>query len=423
MRAYQRLLNYVTHDTGSDDRSSVTPSTPAQAVFADMLAEELRALGVSGVFVDEHAYVYGCIPATAGYEACQPVGFIAHLDTNADSCGGGAKPQVIAHYDGGEVTLGSSGLLLSPKTFPHLASLKGKTLITTDGTSVLGADDKAGIAEIITLCERLLSEDTPHGAVRVCFTPDEEIGHGAALLDLQRFGAAFAYTVDGSSPSEIEYETFNAARAKWEIHGVSVHPAVGKGVLVNAALVAMEINAMLPSGETPRETWGREGFYHLLQMEGSVSSATLDYIIREHDAALFEGKKQRMIAIEEAINRKYGSGIAHVTLYEQYRNMAEIIEQHPHVLEYARKAIRALGMVPATNPVRGGTDGAQLSFRGLPCPNLGNGAYAFHGPYEHAVAEEMDQVVDILMGIVGFVSEKTKTKKGCNHEHIAGTTA
>lgn len=400
MRAYERLLRYVTLDTGSDDTASDTPSTPAQAAFADILAEELRALGVSGVHVDTHAYVYGYIPATAGYEECQSIAFIAHLDTNTDSCRGGAKPQLIREYGGGAVTLGNSGLVLSPKDFPHLATLRGKTLITTDGTTVLGADDKAGIAEIMTLCEHLLAGDRPHGKMCVCFTPDEEIGHGAALLDLERLGAAFAYTVDGSAPGEIEYETFNAARAKWEIRGVSVHPAMGKDIMVNAALVAMEINGMLPQSETPRETAGRQGFYHLLQMEGTVASASLDYIIRDHDRAQFEARKARMADIQRKINEKYGDGAALLTVHDQYRNMAEIIEQYPQILENAKKAIRSVGITPVTNPVRGGTDGAQLSFRGLPCPNLGDGGYAFHGPYEYAVAEEMDQVVDILASIL-----------------------
>lgn len=404
MRAYERLLRYVTLDTGSDDTASGTPSTPAQAAFADILAEELRALGVSGVYVDTHAYVYGYIPATAGYEKCPPIAFIAHLDTNTDSCRGGAKPQLIREYDGGEVTLGNSGLVLSPKDFPHLATLRGKTLITTDGTTVLGADDKAGIAEIMTLCEHLLAGDRPHGKMCVCFTPDEEIGHGAALLDLERLGAAFAYTVDGSAPGEIEYETFNAARVKWEIRGVSVHPAMGKDIMVNAALIAMEINGMLPQNETPRETAGRQGFYHLLQMEGTVASASLDYIIRDHDRAQFEARKARMADIQRKINEKYGDGTAFLTVHDQYRNMAEIIEQYPQILENARKAIRSVGITPVTNPVRGGTDGAQLSFRGLPCPNLGNGGYAFHGPCEYAVAEDMDQVADILASILSAFS-------------------
>lgn len=400
MRAYERLLRYIAIDTGSDETATTTPSTPAQMLLAQQLSEELGVLGVSEVYVDEHAYVYGKIPASLGYEECQSVGFIAHLDTNTDSCRGGAKPQIIKNYDGGIINLGSSGLQLSPEKSPHLSTLKGKTLITTDGTTVLGADDKAGIAEIMTMCEQLLAGDMPHGTVCICFTPDEEIGHGAALLDLKRFGAVLAYTVDGSSPSEIEYETFNAARAKWAFRGISVHPAVGKDTILNAALVAMEVNALLPIGETPRETSGREGFYHLLQIEGTVSSAALDYIIRDHDAEQYEARKQRMRDIEMAINAKYGAGTATLTLHDQYRNMAEIVEQHPEVLAHARAAIRTAGITPTTNPVRGGTDGAKLSFRGLPCPNLGVGGYAFHGPYEYAVVEEMDQVVDILMSIV-----------------------
>ena len=269
---------------------------------------------------------------------------------------------------------------------------------------MLGADDKAGVAAIMTMCQRVLAGDMPHGTVCVCFTPDEEIGHGAALLDLERFGAELAYTVDGSVPGEVEYETFNAARAKWQIHGVSVHPGEGKDTMVNAALVATEINGMLPGNETPRETEGRQGFYHLMQIEGTVTSATLDYIIRDHDAGRFAQRKQRMAEIEAAINAKYGAGTAELTVQEQYRNMAEVIQQYPQVLDNARKAIRSVGCTPVSNPVRGGTDGAQLSFRGLPCPNLGTGGYAFHGPYEYAVAEEMDLVTDILTAIVAAYS-------------------
>ena len=403
-RAYERLLRYAAIDTGSDETSAVTPSSPGQTVLAEKLAAELRELGVSDVYVDEHAYVYGRIPATAGYESHCRVGFIAHLDTSTDACHGAAKPQVIENYDGGSIPLGTSGLKLTPESFPHLTALKGKTLITTDGTTVLGADDKAGVAEIMTMCQRILAGDMPHGTVCVCFTPDEEIGHGAALLDLERFGAELAYTVDGSVPGEVEYETFNAARAKWQIHGVSVHPGEGKDTMVNAALVATEINGMLPGDETPRETEGRQGFYHLMQIEGTVASATLDYIIRDHDAGRFAQRKQRMAEIEAAINAKYGAGTAELTVQEQYSNMAEVIQQYPQVLDSARRAIQSVGCTPISNPVRGGTDGAQLSFRGLPCPNLGTGGYAFHGPYEYAVAEEMDLVTDILTAIVAAYS-------------------
>lgn len=400
MRAYERLLRYVAIDTGSEETAETTPSSPGQLVLAKKLAEELLELGVSDVYADEHAYVYGRILASAGYETCCRVGFIAHLDTSTDACHGAARPQVIESYDGGSIPLGSSGLRLTPESFPQLTALKGKTLITTDGTTVLGADDKAGVAEIMTMCQRVLTSNMPHGTICVCFTPDEEISHSAALLDLERFGAELAYTVDGSAPGEIEYETFNAARAKWLIHGVSVHPGEGKDTMVNAALVAMEINGMLPEGETPRETAGHQGFYHLMQVEGSVASATLDYIIRDHDAARFAERKQRMAEIEAAINDRYGAGTAELTVEDEYRNMAEIIKKHPQVLAKAREAIQSVGCTPVSNPIRGGTDGARLSFRGLPCPNLGTGGYAFHGPYEYAVAEEMDQVVDILTAIV-----------------------
>ena len=406
MRAYERLLRYIGFDTASDENSEQTPSTPCQWDLALALAAEMRELGLKDVGVDDHAYVYGRLDATPGYEHCTPIGFIAHLDTVTTGQRGPSPYRVIRNYDGGDVELGESGLTLERKMFPHLPSLAGKTLIVTQGTMVLGADDKAGVAEILTLCEELLESGEGHGAVSVCFTPDEEIGHGAALLDLERFGAKLAYTVDGSAAGEIEYETFNAAAAKWDIRGVSVHPGSAKDVMVNAIAVAAEIESMLPADERPRYTEGRQGFYHLLEMNGDVSHAAMQYIIRDHDAALFAGRKETMRAAERAINDKYGAGTATLTITDQYRNMAEVIASCPEAVEAANEAIRAVGLTPRSEPVRGGTDGAQLSFRGLPCPNLGTGGYAFHGPYEHACVEEMDQAVAILRGIVAHFAAK-----------------
>lgn len=400
MKASERLLKYAVIYTGSDeDHAEQTPSTPEQMTLAQVLAKDMRDIGLTDVSVDAHAYVYGFLPATAGREQCPPIGFIAHIDIVNEFGTSEIHPQIVKEYDGGEIALGTSGRTLDTVQFPDLKQAIGKTVITTDGTTVLGADDKAGVAEILTMCERLVRDNLPHGKICVCFTPDEEIGHGAALLDLEKFGASYAYTVDGSAPNEVEWETFYAAAADWSIAGVSVHPGDAKDKMVNAALVAMEINGMLPPDEIPAKTQGREGFFHLCDMSGDVSAAKLSYIIRDHDAEKFSQRKQTMREIERKINETYGAGTAALTLREQYRNMAEILQHHPDVVEQAKRAIRAVGLTPVSNPVRGGTDGAQLSFRGLPCPNLGTGAYALHGPYEHAIAEQMDVMTEILLHI------------------------
>ena len=400
MKASERLLKYAVIYTGSDeDHAEQTPSTPEQMTLAQVLAEDMRDIGLTDVSVDAHAYVYGFLPATAGREQCPPIGFIAHIDIVNEFGTSEIHPQIVKEYDGGEIALGTSGRTLDTVQFPDLKQAIGKTVITTDGTTVLGADDKAGVAEILTMCERLVQDNLPHGKICVCFTPDEEIGHGAALLDLEKFGASYAYTVDGGAPNEVEWETFYAAAADWSIAGVSVHPGDAKDKMVNAALVAMEINGMLPPDEIPAKTQGREGFFHLCDMSGEVSAAKLSYIIRDHDAEKFSQRKQTMREIERKINETYGVGTAALTLREQYRNMAEILQHHPDVVEQAKRAIRAVGLTPVSNPVRGGTDGAQLSFRGLPCPNLGTGAYALHGPYEHAIAEQMDVMTEILLHI------------------------
>ena len=400
MKASERLLKYAVIYTGSDeDHAEQTPSTPEQMTLAQVLAKDMWDIGLTDVSVDAHAYVYGFLPATAGREQCPSIGFIAHIDIVNEFGTSEIHPQIVKEYDGGEIALGTSGRTLDTVQFPDLKQAIGKTVITTDGTTVLGADDKAGVAEILTMCERLVQDNLPHGKICVCFTPDEEIGHGAALLDLEKFGASYAYTVDGGAPNEVEWETFYAAAADWSIAGVSVHPGDAKDKMVNAALVAMEINGMLPPDEIPAKTQGREGFFHLCDMSGDVSAAKLSYIIRDHDAEKFSQRKQTMREIERKINETYGAGTAALTLREQYRNMAEILQHHPDVVEQAKRAIRAVGLTPVSNPVRGGTDGAQLSFRGLPCPNLGTGAYALHGPYEHAIAEQMDVMTEILLHI------------------------
>ena len=402
MRAYERLIRYARVHTSSTENSDAVPSTQRQFDLSRMLESEMNALGFSDVFVDEHAYVYGRLPATPGMEALPCVGLIAHLDTipDEDFSGENVQPQLVEHYDGGELKLGTSGRVLSPAQFPSLKRCAGHTLITTDGTTVLGADDKAGIAEILTACEEILRENLPHGAVSVCFTPDEEIGHGAALLDLERLGADFAYTVDGGAAEEINFETFNAAGATVEITGVNVHPGDAKGKMRNAAHVAMEFNALLPAAERPERTEHYEGFFHLIEMHADVESATMRYIVRDHDAAHFAVRKATMEQAAKLLNERYGDGTVTLTLREQYRNMAEVLTSRPEVIARAEKAIRAVGLTPARRPIRGGTDGAQLSFRGLPCPNLGTGGAACHGPFEHISVQDMDTVTAMLKALI-----------------------
>ena len=399
MTALERFIQYVKVHTASAEDTTETPTTERQFDLSRLLEREMRELGMEEVCVDEHAYVYGALPATPGCESRTALGFIAHLDTVPDFSGENVRPQIIENYDGGDVVLGTSGRILSVETFPHLPSLKGKTLVTTDGTTVLGADDKAGIAAILTACETLIREKRPHGRVAVCFTPDEEVGHGASLLDLERLGADFAFTVDGGEPNTINYETFNAAGAHWEVRGFNVHPGGAKNKMINAALVAMEINALLPAAERPEHTEDHEGFFHLTDMQGNVAGASLSYIIRDHDAASFSAREKTMRQIEKYINEKYGEGTAALTIREQYRNMAEKLAERPEIVRRAERAIEKAGLTPESVPIRGGTDGAQLSFRGLLCPNLGTGGYACHGPYEHITVEGMDSMVEILLNL------------------------
>lgn len=400
MRAYERFLNYVKIHTTSDENSNTTPSTRRQFDLAEILAEEMKKLGVKDVRVDENCYVYGTVPATPGYEDKPAIGLIAHLDTAPDFCGEHVNPQIHRNYNGEDVTLGDSGKVLSVKTFPHLKELKGRTLITTDGTTLLGADDKAGIAEIMTVAEELLKGTMSHGKVCIAFTPDEEVGSGADKLDIPAFGAQYAYTADGGCENEIVYENFNASEAVFKIRGFNIHPGEARNKMINAALVGMEINSMLPNLETPAHTELYEGFFHLCEMEGTVENATLQYIIRDHSAASFETRENTLKHIEKTMNEKYGQGTVSLEIHEQYRNMIEKVAPCMQLVDYAKDAIRELGMEPNTDPIRGGTDGAQLSFRGLPCPNLGTGGYAFHGPYEHITAEGMDTAVHVMLGIL-----------------------
>lgn len=396
--ALDRLLRYVTICTTSQEDAETCPSTEGQLELAQLLVQELRGLGVGDARVDQYGYVYGHLPATPGLESAPALGLIAHLDTAAFR-GENVRPQVVEAYDGGDVALGDSGKILRPADFPHLAELEGRTLVTTDGTTLLGADDKAGIAEIMTLVAEL-AEGTPHGALCVAFTPDEEIGAGADRFDRTTFGADFAYTVDGGREGEIQYENFNACLAEIVVHGFDVHPGEGKNTMVNAALVAMECNAMLPAGETPRDTEDYEGFYHLDQICGNVERAELRYLIRDHSAGGFQARKDTLTHVVKLLNEKYGPGTVELTLRDQYANMAEVIQQNFHLIDRAKAAAEQVGLTPRIQPIRGGTDGARLSWMGLPCPNLGTGGFAFHGPYEHITAQGMDQVVEMLHQLV-----------------------
>ena len=405
MRAYERLIEYVKVPTPSAEESTTHPTSQCQFDLANKLVEELKTLGAVDVRVDEHCYVYGKIPASAGYEGKTKLGFISHMDTVSDFADHAVRPLVHPDYDGEDLKLGESGRVLEKSVFPHLSELKGRTLITSDGTTILGADDKAGIAEIMTMVEELEKRDIPHGQISIGFTPDEEVGQGADLFDVPGFGAEFAYTVDGGREGEIEYENFNASGAKIKITGFNVHPGSSKDTMINAAEVACEIQSLLPEKENPRYTEGYEGFYHLTGMKGDVACAEMEYIIRDHDAEKFAAKEAYLREVAEKMNQKYGKGTVELEIHEQYRNMAEKIQPCFHLIENAQEAARRAGIQPQVLPVRGGTDGARLSYMGLPCPNMGTGGYACHGPYEHVTAEGMDQTVELLLELVKIYSE------------------
>lgn len=400
MRAYERLLKYVSVYTTSDPDSATVPSSMRQYDLAHQLVDELKALGLENVHVDENCVVYGWLSATPGCEKQPALGFIAHMDTAPDCAGENVKPQIIENYDGGDVLLAGSGEKLSPAAFPTLKKLAGMTLITTDGTTLLGADDKAGIAEIMTALESIISEKKPHGKLCIAFTPDEEVGAGVDHFDVEKFGAVYAYTVDGGEEGEIAYETFNACSAEVAVEGLSVHPGSAKDTMINAALVAMEFNALLPAADIPRLTEGYEGFFHLCDMSGDVEHAKLHYIVRDHDRATFEMRKKTLEHAAKTINEKYAREVIRLTLKDSYYNMAEKIAPHMELIENAKRACEKAGMKPFIEAVRGGTDGCRLSFMGLPTPNLCTGGFAFHGPYEHIAVESMDRcakMVEYLM--------------------------
>ena len=406
MKAYERLIKYAKVHTTSDEASGTHPSFKGEFDLANILVEEMKELGLQNVFVDDLCYVYGTLPATKGYESAKPLGLIAHMDTSPDASGKDVKPILHEKYDGSSIILPGSGAAMTPEKFPFLKSFVGETVITTDGTTLLGADDKAGISEILTTVERLINEKRPHGTIKICFTPDEEIGEGADNFDIKGFGAAYAFTVDGGDSNCLEYENFNAASAEITIKGFSVHPGDAKDVMINASHLAMEFHSMLPENETPAHTEKRQGFYHLTQMKGRVGEATLSYIIRDHDKSIFEKRKATVEALADKMNEKYGEGTVTAKITDSYYNMLEKITPHMHLIENARIAIKKAGMEPEEIPVRGGTDGARLSYDGLPCPNLGTGGFNFHGNFECTTVERMDRAVEVILNLVDIYKDK-----------------
>lgn len=405
MRVEERLLKYVSYWTTSDEECRQIPSSERQFELGKVLEQELRDLGLEKVTLTDHCYVYGLLPATKGYADKPAVGFISHMDTAPDFSGKDVKPQIIPDYDGNNVLLKGSGAYLKVSDFPTLKTLKGRTLITTDGTTLLGADDKAGVAEIMTAVEQIITEKIPHGDIWIGFTPDEEVGSGADLFDLDYFKAKFAYTVDGDYEGEVAYENFNAASASFEITGVNVHPGEAKDIMINAALVGCEIASLLPENETPAHTEGREGFYHLTDFSGDIAHAKVNYIVRDHDKATFEKRLDTLRGIEKKMNEKYHADTVKLNIQHSYSNMLEVIEKNEYVVAIAKKAIKNVGLEPVSRPVRGGTDGARLSFMGLPCPNLGTGGYGFHGPFEHISVEGMDTAVSVIKEIIKITAE------------------
>ena len=401
----ERFLKYVSYDTQSSEESGTFPSTEKQKVLLAALRDEMQALGMTEVIMDRYGYVMGTVPATPGCENAPVIGFIAHVDTSPDMSGKDVKPRVIEEYDGGDIALNGQ-LTMRVADFPELEFFKGHTLIHTDGTTLLGADDKAGVAEIMTAAEYLLAHpEIKHGKIRIGFTPDEEVGRGVDFFDVKAFGADFAYTVDGGDVGGIEYENFNAASATVTVHGFSVHPGSAKDAMINASNVAMEFHMALPVMARPETTEGYQGFYHLCQMYGDVTEAKLGYILRDHDIGKLQFKKDNLLHIACYLNCKYGPGTVEVEIKDSYRNMLEKIKPHFHLVETARKAITKAGLTPEEIPVRGGTDGAVLSWKGLPCPNLGTGGFNFHGVCECTTVERMDKATEILLNIVELYSK------------------
>ncbi len=402
----ERFLRYVKTDTQSKPDSSQFPSTEKQLQFAEMLADELKNAGLTDISLDKNGYVMATLPSNVDLKV-PVIGFLAHMDTSPDMSGTNVNPQVLNNYNGEDILLNkSSGLTLKTADFPEIKQYKGQTIITTDGTTLLGADDKAGIAEIVTAMEYLvLHPEIKHGTVKVGFTPDEEVGRGVDFFDVKKFGAEYAYTMDGGEIGELEYENFNAAKAKVLIQGRNVHPGTAKDKMINSLLIANEFNSMLPVGQRPEFTSNYEGFFHLIKLEGTVENSVSDYIIRDHDRTKFENKKVLMHDIANLLNRKYQNGTVKLEIQDQYFNMREKIEPVFHILEIARKAIEDLGIQPKIIPVRGGTDGSRLSFMDLPCPNIFAGGHNFHGKFEYVPLESMIAATNVIIRIVGMYAD------------------
>ena len=404
MKLKDRFLKYVSLDTQSDPNSETYPSTAKQLILLNHLLEEMIQIGVSDVDIDANGYVTGTIPASEGMEHMPTIGFIAHVDTSPDMCGKDVKPQIIENYNGEVITLGDSGLSICPIKFPEITHYIGHTLITTDGTTLLGADDKAGIAEIICAAEWLLNHpEVKHGKIRIGFTPDEEIGRGVDYFNVESFGADFAYTMDGGFEGELEYENFNAASAKISIQGRNIHPGYAKDKMVNSLDIGCELNSLLPVNQRPQHTEHYDGFYHLVGMSGVVENTTLEYIVRDHSNTKFESKKSYLEDAVALLNRKYGEGTITLVMTDQYYNMKKMVEPHPHIIELAYNAIENVGITPIIKPIRGGTDGSRLSYMGLPCPNIFTGGMNFHGKHEYCSLTTMQKSVDVIINIVTVI--------------------
>ncbi|MDE5731359.1 MAG: peptidase T [Alistipes sp.] len=399
MELKERFLQYVSFDTRSDENSETFPSTDKQLVLLRHLVEEMKALGLTEVSIDKYGYAMGTIPATPGCEQAPVIGFIAHVDTAPDMSGADVKPRVLENYDGGDIRLNDQ-YTMRVEDFPELSFFKGHTLIHTDGTTLLGADDKAGVAEIMTAAEYLIAHpEIKHGKIRIGFTPDEEIGRGVDFFDVKAFGADFAYTMDGGFEGELEYENFNAASAKIEIQGRNVHPGYAKDKMINALQVACELNALLPAWERPEHTTGYEGFYHCVGINGTVEQAQVAYIVRDHDARKFEERKRFMQSCVDLLAQKYGEEVVKLTLKDSYYNMRKMVEPHPQVIDKAVEAMRMADVKPLIKPIRGGTDGARLSFMGLPCPNIFTGGMNFHGRFEYCSLTTMRKAMQVILNL------------------------
>ena len=406
MELQERFLKYVAFDTQSDENSITFPSTDKQLVLLNALKEEMEAMGMTEVSIDEHGYVMGSIEASAGYEECPVIGFLSHVDTSPDMSGAAIKPQIIRGYNGEDIALNEE-VTMKVSDFPELKFFEGHTLITTDGTTLLGADDKAGVAEIMTAAEYLIAHpEVKHGKIRIGFTPDEEIGRGVDYFNVEAFGAKYAYTVDGGMEGELEYENFNAAGAKLTIEGRNIHPGSAKDKMVNAIQLALELNSLLPAVMRPEHTEGYEGFFHLVGIKGEVEHAEMSYIIRDHDRAKFEEKKALIERAVEYVNAKHGGEYVHLMLKDQYYNMREMVEPHPEIIEKAMQAMEEAGVQPIVKPIRGGTDGSRLSYMGLPCPNIFTGGMNFHGKFEYVSLDSMYRSMQTIVNLARLWAQK-----------------